>query len=576
MSEQGTTATEAGTNSPAAQLKNLLQGNALVPLILAGSAFAAAVVALIMWASAPDYRVLFSNLSESDGGRIISELESRGVSYQIGAGGSAIMVPSDQVHRLRLQLAEQGLPKGGSIGFELMDKQEFGISQFSEQVNFQRSLEGELSRSISSMDPVVQARVHLSMAKPSVFVRDSEPAKASVVVTLHPGRVLSEGQVEAIIHLVSSSVPKLSADKVTVVDQSGKLLSGADRPQSIRTEHLSYIQALEARYKRRVEDILKPLYGEKNFQVQVTAEVDFSEREETQERFQPNQGENDAAVRSSQWSGSLNGSAELAAGIPGALSNTPPGWQPSPINAEDEEQAEGAQQEEQQSTSGQLTYDNVVNYEVDRNITHIRHARGNVNRLSVAVVINYREELRTELNEYDEEQQVLVQVPLSAEELEEVQRLVSQAAGLSEARGDQLEVVNRPFSADFFATEDEDEPEWWERQEVQQLILTLGRYFIAGLFALLLYSLILRPFIKRYLESRPPPMAAARPTKAGDGTAIEVEVEDDDEEGGEGVKRRRIRRASTYEQDLKGVREIAKDDPRLIAMVVRSWMNKDE
>src|SRR5690554_6152198 len=229
MSEQGKTSAAAGNPNPASQIKGLLQGNALVPLILAGSAFAAAVVALVMWASAPEFRVLFSNLSEGDGGRIISELESRAVPYQIGSGGSAILVPSNQVHRLRLQLAEQGLPKGGNVGFELMDKQEFGISQFTEQVNFQRSLEGELARSITAMDPVVQARVHLSMAKPSVFIRDSEPAKASVVVTLHPGRTLNQGQVEAIVHLVSSSVPKLGADKVTVVDQTGKLLSANDQ-----------------------------------------------------------------------------------------------------------------------------------------------------------------------------------------------------------------------------------------------------------------------------------------------------------------------------------------------------------
>lgn len=576
MSEPGNT--PAGAGNPAAQLKGLLKGNALVPLILAGSAFAAAVVALVMWASAPEFRVLFSNLSEGDGGRIISELESRAVPYQIGSGGSAILVPSNQVHRLRLQLAEQGLPKGGNVGFELMDKQEFGISQFTEQVNFQRSLEGELARSITAMDPVVQARVHLSMAKPSVFIRDSEPAKASVVVTLHPGRTLNQGQVEAIVHLVSSSVPKLGADKVTVVDQTGKLLSANDQAQSVRTEHLSYIQAIEARYQRRVEDILKPLYGEKNVQVQVTASVDFAEREETQERFQPNQGANEAAVRSTQLSGSLNGSRDLASGIPGALSNTPPGWTASPINA-DEAPAQPAdqataQQGAAQNSSGQLSYDNVVNYEVDRNITHIRHAQGNILRLSVAAVINYRDAV----NEDDEP----IQVALPAEELEETRRLIIQAAGLLEARGDQLEVVNRPFSNDFFVETTEDEPEWWERPEIQQLILTLGRYLIVGIFGLLLYSLLLRPFIKRYLDSLPPPAAVAVATSAAaanrgtrSGTAINVEVEDDEEEG-EGIAHRRVRRASTYERDLKGVRELAKDDPRIIAMVVRSWMNKDE
>ncbi|NLC20760.1 MAG: flagellar M-ring protein FliF, partial [Halomonadaceae bacterium] len=207
------------------RVQQQLRGNPLILLLIAGAALIAIVVALLMWARAPEYRVLYSNLTEADGGRIISELDGRGVPYRFSAGGTALLVPSDSVHSLRLQLAEQGLPRGGNVGFELMDNQAFGVSQFAEQVNFQRGLEGELSRSIEALGPVSRARVHLAMARSSVFVRDREPAKASVIVTLEPGRVIGEGQVSAIVHMVSSSVPELAAENVTVVDQNSRLLS---------------------------------------------------------------------------------------------------------------------------------------------------------------------------------------------------------------------------------------------------------------------------------------------------------------------------------------------------------------
>lgn len=211
-----------------AQLKRQLRGSPLVALLIAGAASIAVVAALMLWASAPQYRVLYSNLSEADGGSIIAELDSRSIPYRFSQGGQALMVPGDQVHKLRLQLAEQGLPKGGNVGLELMEDQAFGISQFAEQINYQRGLEGELARSMESLGPVAEARVHLALAKDSVFVRRREPAKASVVLTLEPGRVLGKGQVNAVAHMVSSSVPDLAAEAVTVLDQNGRLLSRPD------------------------------------------------------------------------------------------------------------------------------------------------------------------------------------------------------------------------------------------------------------------------------------------------------------------------------------------------------------
>src|SRR5690606_19750278 len=258
-------ATQAPTNNgqtatPAAPWLEKLKQQGLVPLLLGGATFVGLVIALILWASAPEYRVLYSNLSEADGGRIINELETRQIKYQLNGAGT-ILVPADQVHKLRLQMAEQGLPNGGNVGFALMDNQAFGISQFAEQVNFQRALEGELASSMESLGPVQKARVHLAMAKASVFVREREPAKASVILTLHPGRKLGDGQVQAIIHMVSSSVPELAPDNVTVVDQYGALLSQNNRDDALSGSKLDYIQQVERSYQQRIENILIPILG---------------------------------------------------------------------------------------------------------------------------------------------------------------------------------------------------------------------------------------------------------------------------------------------------------------------------
>ncbi|MFN2409303.1 MAG: flagellar basal-body MS-ring/collar protein FliF [Halomonas sp.] len=547
-----------------------LRGNPLVALLVAGAAAIAVIAVLMMWASSPSYRVLYNNLDEADGGRIITELDARGVPYRFSDNGQALMVPSDQVHSLRLYLAEQGLPQGGNVGLELMEDQAFGISQFAEQVNYQRGLEGELSRSIESLSPVEGVRVHLSMAKPSVFIRDREPAKASVVLTLLPGRVLGDGQVSAIVHMVSSSVPELAPEDVSVVDQNGRLLSAdTGGNNDLDGSQLEYLAEVESSYQRRIENILTPILGEENVRAQVAAQVDFSRREETSERYGPNQPPNEAAVRSRQLSLSLDGNDPLGNGIPGALSNTPPGTAPSPINQPDEEGEDGEEGEEAPDDDAlrNLQQDDVVNYEVDRNIEHIQHRLGRVERLTAAVVINYRE---TTNDEGEPEQ-----VPLSNEEVQQIERLVRQSMGFSDARGDAIDVVNTPFAE--IEEDTSDTPEWWQRRGILELAGQLGRYLMVALAALLLYLLILRPLIKRYTES--PVMAAAAP-----GTGVQARVGDDAEESTEDgedtdetyQKPKRRRKPSLYEDNLNDLREMAQEDPRMVAMIVRSWMNANE
>ena len=555
------------------QLPSRLLANPLLMLLVGGAAAIALIAAILLWSQAPQYRVLFSNISEEDGGRIIAELESRAIPYEFSPGGRTLMVPEDQVYRLRLQLAEQGLPSGGNAGFEIMDRQAFGISQFAERVNFQRSLQGELASSIESLGPVVRARVHLSMAKPSVFIREREPAKASVILTLAPGRVLGEGQASAIVHLVSSSVPDLAADNVTLVDQNGRLLSrpGADE-NSLDGTQLDYVHTLEASYQQRIERILEPLLGSQNVRAQVTAQIDFDRREETSERYAPNQDGQPAAVRSKQHNADFNGNTLDMGGIPGALTNTPPGTAPSPIVAGDTPRADDGEPKQDHS---RLRQEQLVNYELDRDITHIQRQRGRVQRLSAAVVVNYQEVMG--------EDGTLSLQPLSAEDLQHIEQLVRQAMGYSEARGDGLEVVNSPFSVSDLQTLPE--PRWHEDPFWRQLILALGRYLLAGVALLFVFRWLVRPLVNRHLQLRSAPAAIPAPQKTtapaqtgvvqagrSQGEGLDYEEEDETPE----PMPRRKRRSSVYEQSLMDLQSMAKDDPAMVAMIVRSWIHRDD
>lgn len=549
-----------------------LKQQGLVPLLLGGATFVGLVIALILWASAPEYRVLYSNLSEADGGRIVNELEARQIKYQLNGAGT-ILVPSNQVHKLRLQMAEQGLPNGGNVGFTLMDNQAFGISQFAEQVNFQRALEGELASSMESLGPVQRARVHLAMAKPSVFVREREPAKASVVLTLHPGRSLGEGQVQAIVHMVSSSVPELAPEQVTVVDQHGALLSNNDRDNQLSSTKLEYIQQVERSFQQRIENILAPILGRQNINAQVVAQIDFSKREATAERYTPNQTPDTAAVRSIQRNMSLQGSGDGPMGIPGALSNTPPGIAASPIEiVEADEEADNTPS----NRSHALQQDQVVNYEVDRLIEHVDQQRGELQRLSVAVVVNHR----TAINEDGD----VELVPRSEEELQYIQRLVRQAMGFSEQRGDELEVVNSLFIQE---VDDVEELQWYQTPAVLDMTQNVVRYVLVLIAIIVLYLVLVRPFLQRYFELKEIEAEAALANNQGNLRAV---VGDDDNDTGgyssdyddygpnteSSFHWPQQHNNKSYTQALAKAKDIAKNNPRQVARILQNWMNEEE
>jgi flagellar M-ring protein FliF len=405
------------------------------------------------------------------------------------------------------------------------------------------------------------------MAKPSVFIRDREPAKASVVLTLLPGRVLGEGQVSAIVHMVSGSVPELAAEDVTVVNQDGRLLSAEiSSGNDLDGSQLEYIAEVERSYQQRIEHILTPILGRDNVRAQVAAQIDFSRREQTSERYGPNQPPNEAAVRSRQLSLTFDGEDPLATGIPGALTNTPPGTMPSPIN-QPEGEVDGQQEDAPPEALRNLRQDDVINYEVDRSIEHVQHRLGQVERLSAAVVVNYRSEMNDE-GEW-------VDVALTDNEVAQIERLVRQAMGFSQLRGDEIEVVNSPFARSVEETAD---VEWWQHPGTLSMAANVGRYLLVALAILLLYLLILRPLIKRYTQS--PVMATAIPG----GTLAASVGGDDDEESGEPsdqtgetyAKPKRQRKTSLYEHNLNDLREMAQEDPRMVAMIIRSWMNTND
>lgn len=535
------------------------------PILLgAVAAVVALIVAASLWSREPDYKVLFSNLDDRDGGAIVTALGQMNVPHRFSENGTALLVPADRVYDTRLQLASQGLPRGGAVGFELMDTARFGASQFAEQINYQRGLEGELSRSIEALNTVQRARVHLAMPRQSLFVRERQAPTASVLLNLYPGRSLSEAQVSAISWLVASSVPDLAAEHVSIVDQNGRLLSVPQgEARGMDADQMRFVRDVEQRTVERILTLLNPLLGPGNVHAQATADVDFARREETTEVYRPNQDPGQAAVRSQQISSSnQTGAGALAQGVPGALSNQPPAPAQAPItnNAAATTQAParpGAAGANQAQTAGTNAndaakaaaatpsngrHDSTTNYEVDRTISHTQQPVGAVKRLSVAVVVNYARDKDGEFQ------------ALPPEELNKLTNLVREAMGFSEARGDSLNVVNSQFTDVAPAT-----PVWRDPELINQGVTGL-KWLLAIIVLLWLYRK-LRPLIKDYVNPEVDP------------TIAEAQRVESQRQALAAVQAKEV---SRYEENLQLAQTMAKKDPRAVAMVLRAWMSKDD
>ncbi len=537
-----------------------------VPLMVAGAAAIAVIVALFLWMRSPDYRVLLSNLSAKDGGDIVSQLTQMNMPYQLADNGSAILVPADKVHELRLKLAQAGLPKGGNTGFELLDKEQFGISQFSEQVNYQRALEGELSRTIESLSPVQTARVHLAIPKPTLFVREQKSPTASVTVGLLPGRALDEGQISAIVHMVSGSVSGLTSSNVIIVDQTGRLLTNNDNSQqSVSTSQMRLTQETEARLKQRIEDLLAPLVGRANVQAQVTAQVDYSKVEQTAEEYKPNQQPDSAAVRSRQSSQSQQNSNGGPGGVPGALSNQPVSAPSAPVetakaDTKDNKNASPADNKSNSNINSQS--DETTNYEVDRKISHTQRQIGVVDRLSVAVIINW---LPQKKEDGTEEMQ-----PLPPEMIKEIESLTREAMGYSVSRGDSLSITNSRFTDEGQLTE---EPSLFTNPVIIAQALEYGKILLLLLVGWLLWRKGIRPQWQRYRKAQQAE-AEARMFKA---TQMKTPLVADDvisDDMDEKTRRRLTRQRVSAEIQSQRIREMADKDPQVVAMVISQWLGK--
>lgn len=537
-----------------------------VPLMVAGAAAIAVIVALFLWMRSPDYRVLLSNLSAKDGGDIVSQLTQMNMPYQLADNGSAILVPADKVHELRLKLAQAGLPKGGNTGFELLDKEQFGISQFSEQVNYQRALEGELSRTIESLSPVQTARVHLAIPKPTLFVREQKSPTASVTVGLLPGRALDEGQISAIVHMVSGSVSGLTSSNVIIVDQAGRLLTNNDNSQqSVSTSQMRLTQETEARLKQRIEDLLAPLVGRTNVQAQVTAQVDYSKVEQTAEEYKPNQQPDSAAVRSRQSSQSQQNSNGGPGGVPGALSNQPVSAPSAPVetakaDTKDNKTVSPADNNRNSNINSQS--DETTNYEVDRKISHTQRQIGVVDRLSVAVIINW---LPQKKEDGTEEMQ-----PLPPEMIKEIESLTREAMGYSTDRGDSLSITNSRFTDEGQLTE---EPSLFTSPVIIAQALEYGKILLLLLVGWLLWRKGIRPQWQRYRKAQQAE-AEARMFKA---TQMKTPLVADDvisDDMDEKTRRRLTRQRVSAEIQSQRIREMADKDPQVVAMVISQWLGK--
>jgi flagellar M-ring protein FliF len=544
------------------QVANRIQDNPIVRQIAVMVGIAASValgVAIVLWSQTPSYVPLYGNLSQRDAMEVAQALQSAGIEYEVDQSSGIVMVPSGDLREARMKLAGQGLPQSGSVGFELMQQETgFTTSRLVETARYQRAIEGELARSITTLASVESARVHLAAPKQSVFIRKRKFPSASVVVKLYPGRTLEKGQVEAITHLVAASVPELEVSHVTVVDQRGRLLSTKQdsREMEMTSSQFDYTKGLEEHFKQRIEDILAPLVGRENLRAEVTADVDFTITEQTQEYFNPDAN----ALRSEQINEQQSLLSEVQ-GVPGALSNQPPAAGVAPEVA-------GAAAGEAGGTPLNSSKRATRNYEVDKTISHTRLPNSRLRRLSVAVVVNERYVAN------EEGQPVAVE--RTPEEITRIANLVKDAIGFDLQRGDSVQVVSESF---FVPAEPAPLPEvpMWEETWFWDLVKQAGGW----LLALLLILLVLRPAMSRLLRQAavvhtPSQMAAAGAAGAGAG-GYPGGAEGGAEMAALGADDAALHLPGprSYEKTLDAARNMIAEDPKRVAQVVRKWISED-
>ena len=495
---------------------------------------------VVLWSQTPDYSMLYAGLSDADASQVAESLEQAGIPYRIEPGSGAITVPGSEVHEARLKLAARGLPRGDGSGFELFEKtSSFGTSRFMEAARYNRAIEGELARTIAKLQSVESVRVHLAIPKQSVFVRDKSKTRASVVLNLYSGARLDEEIITGIVHLVAASVPGLEEDNVTVVDQKGRLLtnSGASGVGATSSQ-LAYTRSLESLYVQRIKNILVPVLGMDGVRAQVVADIDFTMVETTTESYQPD----NRAVRSEEITEEKTSGSGVS-GVPGALSNQPPA-------AGTTGKVKGTVETGAAVNSSSHA---TRNYELDHSVSHSRTAPGEVQRLSVAVVVDY--------NEQPGEDGTLERVPLAEEEMARITALVKDAVGYDAERNDSVNVSNISFKV---IEEMEPAPEApvWE----QAWLWDIGKKGLGGLMVLLLVFGVLKPSL-RSLASITPGAAALPHGAAADQSSL---APDQLSLGNQPAAQQ-----LSQEQQFAMARELVAKNPQQGAKVIKQWVAAD-
>ena len=518
------------------------------------------IVGLVMGRQA-EWRILYTNLADKDGGAVIAQLATLNVPYKHSEGGGAILVPADRVHDVRLKLASLGLPKGSVSGFEMMESNRFGMTQFQERLTFQRGLEGELTRSIQALSSVQNARVHLALPNQNGFFREQQKPSASVLLSLHPGRTLDRAQLAGIVHLVASSIPEMSPTSVSVLDDTGKLLStptdGSGSTMGADAEQLQHVRQLEQQYSQRILDILEPIVGRQNVKAQVTAELDFSQTESTTESHKPNQTADASAVRSQQTIESTNAaSTSPPSGVPGATTNQPPAQPSAPINGAAQGLAAGGQA----GTAGGGKRESIINYEVDKTIRVVKGATGLIKRINAAVVVNNS----VTVNEKGKS----TSTPLTDAQIEKMTALVRETVGFNKDRGDSVNLMNAAFAPE--KVEVIDVPLWRQPE-----VIDIARSFAWPVGTLLFGALVLLGVLRPALK------ALAQPTVAS--TAVSnVRVNQLDAMESEMPERPKLTapgvgadpaQVSAGELQLEDARKLTRDNPAAVANIIKTWMN---
>jgi flagellar M-ring protein FliF len=522
--------------------------------LLAGVAAAvAAAIWLVMWSQGQNYTVLYGQLSDRETGQVMDALTAAGIEFKLSPTG-AVSVPDTKVQEARIRLASQGLPQSDSMGIEMIQKESaLGTSTLMETARYQSVLETELARTIVKVQGVQNARVHLALPKPSVFLSDARKATASVMLQLYPGRRLDPGQVAAIVHLVASSVPELSAGDVTLVDQAGSLLNAPDESAeaAASARQFAYTRKLEESYQRRIVELLEPLVGPGRVHATVTADLDFTVSESTHENYDPQK----TAVRSEQTANENRKGGDAAEGIPGALSNQPPGTSGAPIipgAATPGNPAPAGQTTAAASGPTSTSQRSTRNFEVDRVLSYTKDPTGMLKRLSVGVVLD-------DWQKVDETGKVTTS-PMTDTDIKRFTELVKNSVGLKDDRGDQLNVINQAFKGGGPVPQVEGPPIWqapWVAQLAKQIV---G----AGL-VLVVALLILRPLMKSLTKTAPRAKATgeAGADVAGDKVSLSSQ------------NANAIRLAPSFEQQIAAARTLVGQDPRRAAQVVKDWVAAD-